>query len=561
MLRRLSLVCSLLAVAACAQQGKHAATGSSPSVATAPNAAPVDTPARLFDGMGNHHRTITTSSAQAQRFFDQGFTWMYAFNHDEAIRSFKEVARLDPNCAMAWWGVAVCNGPHINRPGMTPRQNAAAWDAIQRAQALSAGASATERAMIEALAKRYAADPPKDRRTLDESYAAAMRDLWRAHPNDADIGTLCAESLMDLHPWDLWTIDGSPKPGAEDIVSVLEAVLRLDPSHPGANHLYIHAVEASAEPGRASAAADRLRHMVPASGHLLHMPSHIDVRTGKWAEAAACNERAIKADEKYRSLSPRQDFYRVYMAHDNHFLSYVCMMQGRSARSLRAARDMIDQVPKDYLRENAALMDPYMFIDVESLMRFGRWDDLLRLREPPSYLPITRAYWRFTRGIALAAKGDIAEAQREQQRFRALFKILPEDALMAINNAHLVMDIADHVLSGEIAYREKKYDEAIGQLQAAAELESRLLYMEPPEWIIPVRHTLGAVLLEAGRPGEAEAAYRYDLRHWPENGWSLYGLSVALRSEEKTPRRRRSRSDSRRPGPPPTQKSRPVACA
>lgn len=485
----------------------------------------------LFEGMGDYHRPVTTSSAEAQRFFNQGMVWMFAFNHDEAIRSFKEVARLDPDCAMAWWGIALCNGPHINKPGMEPAQNAAAWAALQKALALRERADPTEQALIDALAHRYAQPPPADRSCLDRAYADAMRALWQADQGDADVATLFAESLMDLRPWDLWTIDGQPHEGTEEIVSVLERALTIAPDHPGANHLLIHAVEASADPARANTAAERLRTLVPASGHLVHMPSHIDVRTGRWALAAESNEAAIRVDAEYHRLSPRQGFYRLYMAHNHHFLSYVSMMEGRSERALSAAREMIAGVPPEFLKKDAALIDPYMGIELEALKRFGRWEEILAVPEPPKNLPITRAMWSFSRAVALAATGRIDAARREQQRFRAYTANVPSDAMISVNKASEILTIADKVLAGEIALARGRHEEAISRLREAMAIEDRLIYMEPPEWMLPVRHTLGAVLIEAGRPSEAESEYREDLRRWPENGWSLYGLTRSLRAQ------------------------------
>jgi tetratricopeptide (TPR) repeat protein len=414
---------------------------------------------------------------------------------------------------------------------MDAPRNAAAWDAITRAKSLRAQASPIERAMIDALATRYAKNPPADRRPLDEAYAAAMASLWAEHPDDADIATLYAESQMDLRPWDLWTVDGQPKEGAPLIVATLDSALALDPNHPGANHLMIHAVEASFDPSRANVAADRLRNMVPASGHMVHMPSHIDVRTGRWPMAAEANERAIIVDEAYRALSPRQGFYRLYMAHDHHFLSYVSMMEGRSARSLSAAREMLAEVPADFAKTNATLMDPYLFIEVEALMRFGKWEELLKVKEPAKHFPVTRAMWRFGRGVALAALGRTDEAHREHGRLKEQIAAIPPEAMTIVNKAHDVLGIADLVLAGEIAFHEGDISGAIEALRAATMIEDRLVYMEPPEWMIPVRHPLGAMLIEAKMPAEAEREYREDLRRWPENGWSLNGLARALRAQ------------------------------
>lgn len=486
--------------------------------------------APLFDGMGAHRRTVTTDAPLAQRYFDQGLVWAYGFNHDEAIRSFEAATDADPTCAMAWWGIALCNGPHINNPLMTPEQSERAWEALQHAVSVKDRAGRTERALIEALEKRYAAPPVTDRRPLDEAYAAAMEQVWRDNPRDADIGTLYAESLMDLQPWDLWTKDGRPKGRTEEIVAVLESVLRLDPNHPGANHLYIHAVEASGLPQRGTAAADRLRNAVPASGHLLHMPTHIDVLTGQWEKAVASNQRAMRADEAYRARSPRQGFYHVYMSHNGHMLSFAAMMQGRRELALQAARDFIAAIPEDYVREQSALADPVMCTPLQVMMRFGRWDDILAEPAPPDYLPVTTAMWRFTRGVAFAAKGQVAEAEYEQTRFREQVEAVPQDTMLFINRAQDVLAIADHVLTGEIAYRRRDIDVAVRELREAVRLEDELKYMEPPEWIQPVRHTLGAILVEAGRYDEAEQVYREDLKDWPDNGWSLYGLARCLES-------------------------------
>ncbi|MBL8878766.1 MAG: tetratricopeptide repeat protein [Phycisphaerales bacterium] len=487
----------------------------------------------LYEGMGSHHRAIATRSAMAQRYFDQGLVWMYAFNHDEAIRAFEEALRLDPQCAMAAWGVAVCLGPHINNPILPPDRAAEAWQAVRRAGGLRRFARPAEQMLIDAVAQRYADPPPQDRSPLDKAYATAMREVWRKNPDDADIATLYAESLMDLQPWDLWTHDGKPKGATEEIVAVIERALEMNPNHPGALHLYIHAVEASYSPGRAAEAADRLRNLVPAAGHLVHMPSHIDVRIGRWRQAAEANERAIVADEKYRKIAPNQGFYRVYMAHNRHFLAFTGMMEGRSAAAIKAAREMLGSVPAEFVQQNAALVDPYTPIAIEALMRFGKWDDLLKEPAPPEILPITTAFWRFARAVSHAAKGDVAAAEREQAEFRAAVKRVPDGAMMAINPAEKVLRIADHMLEGEIAFRRGEIDKAVGQLRDAVAIEDDLQYMEPPDWVQPVRHTLGAVLVSADRFAEAEQVYREDLKRWPNNGWSLLGMSKSLAGQGK----------------------------
>jgi len=497
-----------------------------------PAAVAIEDAPPLFEGMGPHKRKVTTTSAEAQQYFDQGLTWTYAFNHDEATRSFRHAAKLDPQCAMAWWGIALVNGPHINNPVMDEEHSRICWDALQQALALRDKASPVERALIEALAARYA-DPAagklpltfEERAPLDRAYAEAMTRVYEQFPDDSDVATLYAEAWMDTRPWDLWDpVTGEPRPETPAIIAALEHALKINPDHPGANHYYIHAVEASRTPERANAAADRLRTLVPASSHLVHMPSHIDVRTGRWALAAHQNREASKAAAAYRKISPKQGFYRVYMAHNDHFLAYACMMLGRSEEALAAARAMLDAIPQQWAEENAALLDGYAGIEIEALIRFGRWDEVLELRPPPKYLPITTALWRFGRATALAAKGEVEEALKEQQKFREAVKAVPEGAILVINPAEKVLAIAEHTLSGEIAFRRGQIDEAVSELRKAVEIEDSLLYMEPPDWIQPVRHSLGAVLTAAERFEEAEKVYREDLERWPENGWALYGL-------------------------------------
>jgi tetratricopeptide (TPR) repeat protein len=484
--------------------------------------------------MGRHHRAVTTSSPLAQKYFDQALVWTFAFNHDEAIRSYQQVATLDPNCAMAYWGIALCNGPHINNPIVPPERSRAAWDALQKAIARNGNATPVERALIEALAKRYADPPPEDRKALDEAYAAAMREVWKKYPNDADVGALFAEAMMDLRPWDLWMKDGKPQPGTDEIVATLEKVICLQPDHPGALHFHIHAIEASPHPEKAVASADRLRPLVPASGHLVHMPTHIDVLTGRWRQASESNIEAAAADRAYRRISPQQDFYRFYMAHNRHMLGFASMMEGRSKAALRAVREMIAEVPEDYARNNAALVDGLMASPYETLMRFGQWDEVLREPGPPAHFPIATALWRFTRGVAYAAKGQVAEAEKERVAFAQAKAAVPKGAMVVLNPAETVLQIGKHVLDGEIAFRKGDIDSAVASLREAVRIEDDLKYMEPPEWIQPVRHTLGAILASNGRYEEAEKVYREDLKEWPENGWSLFGLAQCLRARGAT---------------------------
>jgi len=488
-------------------------------------------PAPIFTGMGAHERDTRTRSPVAQTYFNQGLVWTFAFNHDEAIRSYQAALAYDDQCAMAWWGIAYCNGPHINNPAVDEAHARAAWDALQHAQRLAPKASPVEQDLIAALATRYADPQPADRRPLDEAYAAAMRSVWQKHRADNDVGTLYAESLMDLQPWDLWTNDGKPKGNTLEIVAVLEEVLARDPRHPGATHLYVHALEASPYPEKADAAATCLRTEVPASGHLVHMPAHIDVQLGRWSLAADQNVRAMEADDRYLKISPRQGFYALYMAHNPHFLAFASMMEGRREVALEAAREMLAEIPENVLRDSPALMDPYTMIELDVLMRFGEWDALLQHPRPSPTLPITTAFWHFARGIAYAAKGEVDAAERTQAEFRQAVRAVPPDAQMAVNPASKFLSIADHMLSGEIAYRRGDIDVSVRELREAIALEDELRYIEPPDWIQPVRHTLGAVLVSAKRYDEAEAVYRKDLEIWPENGWSLQGLAECLRAQ------------------------------
>ena len=311
-------------------------------------------------------------------------------------------------------------------------------------------------------------------------------------------------------------------------LTAIEHALQLNPNHPGANHYYIHAVEASTHPDKAVVAADRLRTLVPASGHMIHMPAHIDVRTGRWARAAEQNRQAIKADAAYRKLSPTQGIYRIYMAHNDHFLSWSCMMLGRKEESLAAARHMIATIPEGFAKDAAPFVDPMMLVEMEAMMRFGMWEDLLKVPEPPVYHPISRAYRHFARASAFAALDNVADAEREQSLFKSAAAAVPEKAMMVQNPAHTVLDLAAHTLAGEIAFRKGEHDTAVSELTKAVEIEDSLRYMEPPDWFQPSRHSLGAVLLAANRKGDAEKVYRADLERWPENGWALFGLSQCL---------------------------------
>jgi tetratricopeptide (TPR) repeat protein len=432
---------------------------------------------------------------------------------------------------MAYWGISLCNGPHINNPFMPDDRSEAAWNALQKAIERIDNTAPVERDLILALAKRYAKPWPEDRRSLDEAYAGAMAEVYGKYPEDSDVGTLYAESLMDLRPWDLYTQQGEPRQGTEEIVLLLEKMMEIDPDNPGANHLYIHAIEPGKTPQRALPAADRLRDMVVASGHLLHMPSHIDVLVGQWDQAIVQNRKAMLSDERFLRTAPPQQFQHLYMSHNSHMLVFAAMMSGREHEAIETARHLIQAVPDDVLHETAGILDYMMSAVYDVQKRFGRWDDILAEAPPPPFLPISTAMWRSDRAIAYAAKKDFVSAQLEYEAFRRAVERIPEDQLMVINPARNVLAVADHLTVGEIALQKGDLDAAARELENGVALEDKLLYMEPPEWIQPTRHTLGAVYLRAERFADAERVYRKDLENWPNNGWSLYGLMRALESQ------------------------------
>ena len=485
------------------------------------------------DGLGAPKFKITTKSREAQRAFDRGMIHAYGFAYQAAEEEFRAAAAADPHCAMAWWGVALVNGPHINLPTVAPENARKASEAMAQAQERAAKTTPKEQALISALGRRYAYPQPANRRPLDEAYADAMRKVWQEHPQDADVATLFAESLMDLRPWDLWTLEGKPKTGTSEIVATLERALELNPKHPGANHLYIHAVEASSNPGRALASANRLRDLVPSSGHLLHMPSHIYARVGQWENASAANVRAMRADAMYRMKNPRPGFYAVYMMHNAHFLGYTSMMLGRSGEAIRSARKMVADVPADFLTNYGAVADGYMVFPSMVLMRFGKWDEVLAEPEPKPGLPLAKSFWHYSRTIALIALDRRAEAEAEKAAFHASSTQVAKNATFGNNSAHDLLAIATHMINGELAAKDGLFDKSIVSFRRAVALEDLLRYDEPPDWIQPARHTMGAVMLRAGRYAEAENVYRADLGKYPNNGWSLFGLSRALKLQGK----------------------------
>jgi tetratricopeptide (TPR) repeat protein len=496
-------------------------------------AKPAEAGWKPFD-LGSHRRAVSTVDAGAQLAFDQGLNWSFAFNHEEAEKAFREAARRDPGLAMAWWGVALVNGPHINNPMVDEAHTKAAWEALGEAKKRAGGASDVEKALIEALGARYALPQPEDRKPLDEAYAKAMGNVRRRFPKDADVAALYAEALMDVHPWDQWTSDGKPRPGTREILDAIEAALALSPRHPLALHMKIHALEASPHPENAKRAADLLKALVPDSSHLVHMPAHIDVRLGRWADAAAANERALEADARYNARVADFGFYHIYQAHNAHFLAYTAMMEGRKKVALEKTAGIVRSLSPEFVKENAAFADAFLTVYWEAQKRFGMWEDILKEKAPAPDLPISTAYWHFVRGIAQAALGRVEDAGKERTAFAEATARVPKDFFWGSNTAIDVLGVSGPYLDGEIAYGKGDLDTAIAKLREAVKREDALKYDEPPGVTVPSRHALGAVLLAAGRPKEAEAVYREDLVRYPENGWSLQGLARALRAQKKT---------------------------
>lgn len=481
--------------------------------------------------LGRVHMPVTTASAAAQQAFDQGLAWCYGFHHAEALRCFDMCLAADPSCAMGWWGRAYASGPHINNMAMTPDVAQQANAAAQEARARAAGVTARERALIDAIVARYAWPAPDDRKALDLAYANAMREAYRAHGAEPDVAALFAESLMDLRPWDLWQQDGSPQPETPEILAVLERVLASHPEHPQAAHLYIHAVEASPDPARAVAAAERLGSLAPAAGHLVHMPAHIFMRVGRYEEAAEANRRGIAADRRIVERTGRVGFYEVYRAHNFHFLAYAAMFAGRADEAIAASRELVRELPMDVVQQMAPVLEGFVGVPYEALMRFGRWEELLAEPEPPAWQKSARALWHCGRGVAFAATGDVTSARRERDAFRAAVAEVPEDWTFGNNPVRAVLAVGDAFLDGEVEFRAGNHEAAFTALRVAVQRSDDLHYDEPWGWMTPPRHALGALLLEAGRVAQAEAVYREDLRHHPENRWSLHGLAECLRRE------------------------------
>ena len=487
----------------------------------------------LYEGFTGYKRSVTTNSESAQTWFNQGIQLLYGYNHDEAIRSFEKAAEIDPDCAMAWWGSAYARGLHINNPEMGEEQSKQAHEAAQKAVAALSNESRVEQELVKAVARRYAWPVPEDRSPLDQDYADAMEAVWHHFPDDADVGALYAESLMNLQPWDLWTNEGAPKGRTLEIVGVLEHTLAGTPLHPGANHFFIHAIEASPWPALGVPSAERLTDLVPGSGHLVHMPSHIFIRVGRYAEAADANTRAIAADENYLQVAPKPGFYSLYFMHNVHFLAYSAMMEGRYETAIAAARKIEKNIPPEFLRDYVVMADGFMPTALHVMIRFGKWNEILAESEPDEWRLFSRAERHFARSVAFSALGKTDAARREIQLMDEVSAEITDEWKMGNNSAHEVLAIARKMAEGELAFREGRKDEAFAQLREAVELEEQLSYDEPPGWMQPVRHALGALLLADGRQSEAEEVYRADLVRHPNNAWSLLGLQQSLQQQGK----------------------------
>ncbi|HYJ84195.1 MAG TPA: hypothetical protein VEW26_15285 [Allosphingosinicella sp.] len=527
MARLLPLAALVLAAPAFAQHDSHAPL---------PRATVADWAkgAQLFDGLGTFHRKVT-ASPEAQKYFDQGMRLVWAFNHDEATRSFAKAAELDPKCASCFWGVALTLGPNYNMPLMAEPRARAGWEALGKAQAAAASATPVEQALIAALAKRFDGPKPLDPSNsapLLAAYVTAMEGVARRFPDDMDVQTMLAEGLMNTNPWKLWTADGKPGPGTPAVLAALRKVLAKDPRHPGANHYWIHAVEASLDPAQAVPSADALVGMMPSAGHLEHMPAHIYQRVGRYEESAEANRKGAAADVAYLKLTPAPDYYPMYLIHNYQFLAYSAAMEGRRAETVKALRDARAAVPDSMLLAMPGLDWSIGYL-YDGMARFGRWDEIIAEPAPNPKLPGLTIAWLQARATALAARGRVAEAKALIPALQQAAAAVPAEATQGQNAAKPLYEIGLLKALARIAAAEGKDGAAIDFLKAAVAKEDKLSYNEPSDEFFPVRHLLGAALVDAGRPAEAEAVYREDLRRHPNNGWALHGLVKALEAQRK----------------------------
>ena len=536
-MNRMTLVTLLAsAVAGCASDNnKHEAAHSPTATHRHAHAhAKASADSDWYAGLGEYSHPVSTRNPQAQRAFDEGLILLYGFNHDEAIRRFQRAAELDPNLAMAHWGVALAKGDNYNWDA-TPEEEMAAYEALQKAVQLSKNAPQQEKDYINALATRYSSSANPDYKALGRAYAKAMKELSHKYPDDLDAATLYADSLMVLRPWKLWTKDGKPEEGTEEIVATLESVMKRNPDHAGANHLYIHAVEASNHPERALEASARLPGLAPAAGHLVHMPSHIYARVGDYEAASNSNVAAIEADEEYLSkVKPPDGMYNMmYYPHNIHFLAASRAMEGRGGEAHAAAEKLVKYV-KPMVAHMPAL-EGFMPMRDWILVRFARWDDIMKLPEPEKSMPTTHALWHFARGMACVGGNKLDEAKREHEALVREQAAIPSDHVFSMfNTSHAVLSVADKVLAARIAEARGDVDAAVALLKEAGKHEDALNYTEPPDWINPTHEMLGGVLLKAKRYAEAEKAFRADLKRNPRSGRSLFGLMESLKAQGKT---------------------------
>jgi tetratricopeptide (TPR) repeat protein len=491
--------------------------------------------AQLFDGLGTFHRKITTRSPLAQKYFDQGMRLLWAFNHDEATRSFAKAAKIDPSCASCYWGVALTLGPNYNMPMMSSARGRVGWEALRKARSNARRATPVERALIAAVAKRYRGMEevdPSNSKPLLGAYVEAMRAVAAKYSNDLDVQTMYAEGLMNTNPWKLWNEDGTANPGTDQIVSTLRSVLEKDPNHPGANHYYIHAVEASQHPDLAIRSAEVLNGMMPSAGHLEHMPAHILQRVGRYEEAAEANRKGAAADLAYIKATAPPDYYPMYLIHNFQFLGSAAGMEGRRAEAITALKKARAHIPDDLLFGMPGLDWSASFV-YDGYVKFGMWDEMLAEPAPSPRLPGATISYLQSRASALAAKGRIDEAKAELAKSAQAISAVPEEATQGNNQAKPLYDVGQLKAEARIAGAEQRRDEAVRLLAEAVSLEDKLAYNEPSDIIFPTRHLLGAGLLAAGRPGEAEAVYREDLRRNPKNGWAYFGLSQALAAQKR----------------------------
>jgi tetratricopeptide (TPR) repeat protein len=488
----------------------------------------------IYDNLGTYHMAITTASPIAQEYFDQGLRLTYGFNHDEAVKSFREGIRADSTCAMCYWGVANALGPNINLP-MDTSAVRPAYEANQRALALASRVTPRERAYIGAQSKRYVASPVADRAPLDSAYAKAMGDLSRRYPRDDDAASLYAESLMDLRPWHYWTNAGKPlAPSTLEQVAVLRRVVTRTPNHPGACHFYIHAVEASNEAAKALPCSRRLQTLVPGAGHLVHMPTHIYMRLGMWEQAVEHNEHAVAVDERFIQDRHPTGVYPIgYYPHNLDVMQAALVMLGRSADAISAARKMASIDSYD-LALKVPAAEPYAVKPLYALARFGKWDELLKEPAPPTQLRYSTGVWHYAKGLAFAAGGKSNSARVEHDSLAAIAKAIPDEIYAGLNPAKSVLSVAERHLAAAIAEQQGKHDEAMSALKEGIAIEDELTYSEPADWYLPLRQPLGELLLTAGRAKEAERTYRDDLVRYPNNGWSLHGLELSLRAQNRS---------------------------